>query len=163
MPAPVRGIVAPFEAVRFPQGSSLGIVYRRAAGAGGEWRVYAEARGQVEFDREFEYAWVALGAREAVLEALLRMPPGAVHSLDLRYVPMTDADLRGVGRLTGLKSLTLAGPEITDVGLEALNGLKRLEFLALEETSTTARGRSLLLGALPRCRLFTRAPPPIAG
>ena len=49
--------------------------------------------------------------------------------------------------------LLLSGPEITDAGLEHLEGLNKLKSLVLGDTQVTDAGVAKLKQALPECRI----------
>jgi hypothetical protein len=75
--------------------------------------------------------------------ALLReSSDGVVHleSLTVDFVPVTDAGLVRLSRLSQLQVLDLAGTQVTDVGLDYLEKLAQLKNLNLECTSITDVG-----------------------
>jgi hypothetical protein len=92
--------------------------------------------------------------------------PGAVK--DLPTVPfqltqvsvegcdqVSDASLKHLTRLSGLKILSLRGTRITDGALKYLAGLNGLEKLNLARTQVTPGGVAQLQKALPQCKVRT--------
>lgn len=59
---------------------------------------------------------------------------------------VTDTQLTLLGKLTGLKSLTLFQTDITDAGLIYLSGLTKLEYLDLSSSKVTDAGLAYLSG-----------------
>jgi hypothetical protein len=62
---------------------------------------------------------------------------------------VNDRGLEQIGRLRGLKLLTLNDNPITDAGLEHLVSLKRLTTLRVEQTDVSEAGVKRLTAALP--------------
>jgi len=60
---------------------------------------------------------------------------------------------------SGLKSLTLRGPNVTDDTLKYLHQMTRLEYLDLLGTQVTAQGIKELQEALPECEIHWTPPP----
>ncbi len=79
----------------------------------------------------------------------LRAIPDDVTKLALLDVPITDAGLRHLLRLTELTRMNLAGTLITDEGLLSLASLKKLRWLSVERTKVTAEGVSRLKAINP--------------
>jgi hypothetical protein len=52
----------------------------------------------------------------------------------------TDADLRGIAALKGLRFITVGGTEVTDAGLKELAGLEQLQTLIIDSTRVTGAG-----------------------
>jgi hypothetical protein len=61
-------------------------------------------------------------------------PGQPVTVVYLSGTPVTDADLAGIGALTGLKKIDFTGTKISDAGLEPLFTLQQLEEIVLENT-----------------------------
>ena len=69
-----------------------------------------------------------------------------------RSMPITDAGLTHVGRMSKLKHLAIQGP-ISDAGSRSLHGLVNLEKIALWDSRVTERGYVALCEALPDCHI----------
>jgi internalin A len=69
-----------------------------------------------------------------------------LRALDLPFVRMGDAGLRHLKGLTGLRSLGLTGTQVTNAGLEYLEGLAGLEELFLGHTEIGDAGLAHLGG-----------------
>jgi hypothetical protein len=70
-------------------------------------------------------------ATDGDLAVLAKLP--RLRILDLSGCPaLTDAGLAHVGKIAGLKSLSVWGPVLTEAGLEKLGGLRKLETLRLD-------------------------------
>jgi hypothetical protein len=65
----------------------------------------------------------------------------------------TDADLRHVRKLIGLKYLVLSGTPITDAGLEHLHEIHSLREVYLEDTQVTDAGVRKFQAALPHVQV----------
>jgi hypothetical protein len=63
-----------------------------------------------------------------------------VVQLDLEKLPVTDADLAGIGSLASLHDLSLNGTRVTDAGLAHLRGLPEIVTLYLAKTAVTDAG-----------------------
>src|SRR5260370_3867313 len=69
-----------------------------------------------------------------------------LRALGLNGSGVTDAGMRTVGGLTGLKSLQVHATKVTDTGLKELKGLRRLKCLTLTGTRVTDAGLKELTG-----------------
>ena len=56
--------------------------------------------------------------------------------------------------LKQLKTLNLAGTQVTDAGVEQLRGLTKLRLLNLRDTKVTDEGVEKLQQALPKCKII---------
>lgn len=63
-----------------------------------------------------------------------------LEELDLRFTPVSNADIQSIAPLKRLKRLNLQGTRITDVGLAALSDLHEIESLSVERTAVTDEG-----------------------
>ena len=77
-----------------------------------------------------------------------------VSWLCLGGTQVTDAGLEYLNGLTNLKKLWLNNTQVTDAGLEHLKGLTNLRYLFLIDTQVTAKGRAKLREELPSCWTF---------
>ena len=66
---------------------------------------------------------------------------------------MTDVGIGQLKALITLRTLDLAGTNVTDAGLEHLKGLTNLESLFLGETKVTDAGVEKLQHKLPNCEI----------
>lgn len=69
------------------------------------------------------------------------------------YAELTDDDLRGIGQITSLRRLRVNGKDITDAGLEYLQGLTNLVYLYVYAEGSTEEGYKRLKQALPNCEI----------
>ena len=83
--------------------------------------------------------------RPAVRKELALAAQGLnVTGLNMTGAPVADADLDALRGLKGLQWLALSGTQVTDAGLDALRGLKGLQWLALSGTQVTDAGLDAL-------------------
>jgi Leucine Rich repeat len=82
---------------------------------------------------------------DAMLEDVSRFPQITVLNLDGSR-SVTDAGVRQLARMTGLRHLDLSGTGVTDEGLEVLQALPELETVALRWTHVTDAGAAHLSG-----------------
>jgi hypothetical protein len=68
---------------------------------------------------------------------------------------VTDAGLKHMAWLSGLKVLNLQGTKVTDAGLKYLAALNGLETLNLGKTEVSPQGVAQLQKALPKCKVQT--------
>lgn len=87
------------------------------------------------------------------LEELLPVQKQVV-SLDLNKMPVTDEDLKIIGKFENLRRLNLNFTNITGIGLSALNSLKHLEYLSLSSTKVTRENLSALANLKNLKRLY---------
>jgi hypothetical protein len=73
---------------------------------------------------------------------------------DLGFTQITDAGLEHLEGLTNLEVLLLDGTRATDAGLMHLKGLTNLEVLYLDDTQITDEGVKKLQEALPKCMII---------
>jgi uncharacterized membrane protein len=71
-----------------------------------------------------------------------------VVSLSLNKLPVKDADLKSVSQFENLRRLDLNFTDVTDKGLDALNGLKHLHTLSLSGTKLSYAGLKEKVAAL---------------
>lgn len=95
--------------------------------------------------------WPAL--EEGSLEVLASLPDLETLTLDHAMVPgivgmprPTDRAMPLIGRLAGLKHLSIVGSEVGDAGLASIANLKQLRSLALSGTRVTDAGLAQLRG-----------------
>jgi Leucine-rich repeat (LRR) protein len=72
--------------------------------------------------------------------------PEEAFALFLNGTHVTDAGLKELAGLKGLKTLSLRGTHVTDAGLKELAGLKNLQWLNLSGTHVTDAGLKELAG-----------------
>ncbi len=77
----------------------------------------------------------------------------------LENTQITDAGLEHLEGLTKLEGLWLNGTQVTDAGLVHLEGLTKLEYLYLWNTQITDEGVKKLQEALPNCKIYHLTPP----
>ncbi|MFT5131184.1 MAG: hypothetical protein ACI8W8_004820 [Rhodothermales bacterium] len=61
-----------------------------------------------------------------------------------------------MGKLEGLKQLSIYATRITDAGLEHLKGLKLLNYVDVSHTKVTPEGVAALKAALPNANIYRR-------
>ncbi len=74
--------------------------------------------------------------------------------LKLGNMPLTDEDLKTVGKLASLVKLNLQKTKITDQGISQLKNLSELQYLNLAGTSVTTKGLEALSGLKKLHKLF---------
>ena len=82
------------------------------------------------------------------------LPGRPVVKVDLGLPRITDAGLKDLKELKGLRELWLDSTKITDAGLKELKELKELERLELSSTKVTDAGLKELKQALPKTQVF---------
>jgi hypothetical protein len=102
---------------------------------------------------EVSYPQSGITFTEEYLLPLKDLKPHLVH-LNLRGLPVTDAQLVHLQDLTGLTRLHLEKTKITDKGLEHLKGLVNLEYLNLYGTDVTDAGLANLEGMKKLAQLY---------
>lgn len=98
-------------------------------------------------------------SRLPVSDDVLAVIPETVTRLALVNVPVTDAGIPHLLRLTGLKRLNIAGTQITDTGLVALGGLENLEWVCVDRTQVTKQGVCKLTAARPGVEVMIESEP----
>jgi hypothetical protein len=92
------------------------------------------------------------GAAPDLLAAVAGNAPGLdkVQRLSLRNRPITDRDLAGCERLTGIWALDLTGTKVTDEGMAVVSKMATLKSLSLRGTAVGDEGllRLITLGRL---------------
>jgi internalin A len=88
---------------------------------------------------------------DADLKCLKDIP--GLKALHLISTKVTDAGLREVKDLKGLEELNLTSTAVTDAGLGELKDLKNLKTLYVQNTKVTAAGVAELQKALPKCKI----------
>lgn len=76
-----------------------------------------------------------------------------LKGLSLTNTPVTDASLKELAPLQGLQTLSLFKTKVTDAGLKDLAALKGLKRLYLDSTKVTDAGVAELQKALPDCMI----------
>lgn len=84
-----------------------------------------------------------------IAESSLAHVPAETECLSLENLPVTDAGVTHLLRLTGLTRLNLSGTAITDAGLGLLGALDRLRWLGVERTGVTEAAAAQLKARLP--------------
>jgi hypothetical protein len=113
----------------------------------------------VRFIEEFPYQYGSLSTPPTTAEGWLYLAELTyLQELDLvgRYscIPeITDDDLRGIGQIKSLRRLRVNGKDITDAGLEYLQGLTNLVYLYVYAEGSTEEGYKRLKQALPDCEI----------
>jgi hypothetical protein len=87
------------------------------------------------------------------LSPLGRLQPEDLQYLQLSSTRVTNAGLRYLQRLTGLRVLWLYDTHISDEGLIHLQGLTGLQVLNLRGTLVSRGGVDALQQALPECEI----------
>ncbi len=87
------------------------------------------------------------------LGGLPRWQPN-LELLRIQYVPVTDADLAAIGRLTRLRELVIQQAPVTDAGLGYLRKLDRLTLLALSACPNITDAGLVPLGRLPALKVL---------
>lgn len=85
-----------------------------------------------------------------ISESSLALVPAETAVLSLEDLPVTDAGVSYLLRLTGLTRLNLSGTAVSDAGLDLLGSLTHLRWLGVERTSATDEGIAHLKSQLPR-------------
>ena len=80
-------------------------------------------------------------------------PAKPVIEVNLNATEVTDAGLKELAGLKGLKRLGLAATKVTDAGLKELAALKGLQTVDLSEATVTFAGVAELQKALPDCKI----------
>jgi serine/threonine protein kinase/Leucine-rich repeat (LRR) protein len=101
--------------------------------------------------------------RKLVLDGVPVRSPQMVHILKLTSLTelclacptLTNLSVNGLGTMKRLERLSLSGSQVTDAGLKSLHGLTSLKELDLAKTKVTAAGVAALQKALPRCHVFS--------
>lgn len=92
----------------------------------------------------------ATAVGDASLPAVASM--ASLRELDLSECPVSDVGLEALRGHRRLERLWLTGTEVSDASLEVLLSLPRLQFLELSETGFTASGLERLKRARPRLK-----------
>ena len=132
-------------------GCGLGWLGPKAYQARRQQAVVAAIRqlgGKVAYDYEFNSKGEPSPNSESFRSAWLHALVGddcfgnvcEVSFEDMGNKPLTDADLKLLGGLTHLRTISLSGTEITDAGLEHLKGLTQLTQLDIDGTLVTDVG-----------------------
>jgi hypothetical protein len=98
-------------------------------------------------------------SRMPISDGVLAAVPNTVTALALVDTPVTDAGVRQLLRLSGLRRLNLTGTGVTDEGLAILVGLPDLEWLCVKRTATTADGTTKLRAQMPNLNLVAGTEP----
>ncbi len=77
-----------------------------------------------------------------------------LETLGVAHMPLTEDDMRHVGKLVNLQALNLRDTRVTDAGLAHLGTLRNLEVLCLNTPRITGAGLAHLAG-LPRLRMLS--------
>lgn len=158
--SPIHGVAFTAEGRYLATGNHDGTVYVLKLAEPGE--VFSIAGAETKAAQ-----WVLEVGGSVALECEGKaLMPGAVK--DLPTVPfqltqvsvegcnqVTDAGLKHLAGLSGLKELNLQGTKVTDAGLKHLTALTSLETLSLGKTQVTPGGVAQLQKALPQCKVRT--------
>ena len=79
---------------------------------------------------------------------------GTISKVTLR----SDAEVERFARLPGIRKIFLSGPGVTEVSIETLVDLPKLEELTLQNTSITFQDISRLERSLPNCTVIAYPP-----
>lgn len=74
------------------------------------------------------------------IQAKVQMRNGQIYGLQVNCDGYTDAEYEIIGKLTGLKSISLSGKELNDEQLKLLAGLKELESILINGSQLTDEG-----------------------
>jgi hypothetical protein len=85
--------------------------------------------------------------------------PREVTGLAMVDTQITDAGIRNLLRLTGLRRINLAGTKVTDDGLLALASLKEIKWVCLHRTQVTADGVSQFKAIHPNAEVLLNSEP----
>jgi len=108
------------------------------------WTLLAEAQGAVPIP---EGCYVRLQTHKTDLSFLEALDPDALFSLSCNGAGLVDAQLGPIVHLSGLRALDLGrNRDLTDAGLDQLGGLKKLEWLGIEQTGIACRDTQALEG-----------------
>lgn len=88
----------------------------------------------------FEVDLAGVGTADAGLATVHFRALWSLRTLNLSYSNVTDAGLQYIEGLGGLRALDLAGTRTTDSGLKHLKGLTQLQWLCLRNTHVTDVG-----------------------
>ncbi|MEW6658801.1 MAG: hypothetical protein AB1424_09080 [Thermodesulfobacteriota bacterium] len=89
----------------------------------------------------------------------LAVIPDTVTGLAIVDTPVTDACIHHLLRLTGIKRLNIAGTQISDDGLAALEELENLEWVCVNRTQVTNAGVNRLKVTRPNVTVLIEAEP----
>ena len=78
---------------------------------------------------------------------------GEIKALDLRWLPVTDADLLEISKLPRVETLWLDGAPITDTAVEAIGEMKTLRELKVSATKLSPEAVERLRQLLPECKV----------
>ncbi len=143
-PAATQPATQPARVLQFPRNRSLGILRVHQTGTDLEdddkWIPLSEARGQISVPAG---ALLRLDvSQEATkdLSPLAQLRPDDLHALSLFMTGAPPQVMEPIGKLTGLKDLSLRKTAVDDASLRHLAGLLQLESLSLSETPITDQG-----------------------
>jgi len=159
LPAPAKALgqkplptPVPSKVLIFPKDFSLGTIRARDKNSRSpeDWKLLgkkSQAQGSVRvpLDMDLRLDVDPKGAKH--LEVLIDgFKNTDLFMLNLGRLSVTDADMKYVGRISGLHILNLRGTPITDKGVAHLSFLTRLETLYLDNTKITDNGLDYLKG-----------------
>lgn len=131
-----------FRRMTFPAGPPRGVLYTTddLAAPMASWKLVGRASGRVSVpaDRSLVLRVGFEGERD--LSFLDGFGPDHFQGLALDTGEAAEADLVYLADLTGLRSLTIANPNLTDAGLDHLSTLRSLRRLALTGAEVTDAG-----------------------
>lgn len=92
---------------------------------------------------------------QRVTDASLKIIGGlkGLRDLNLSYTKISDAGLEHLAPLPKLERLLLLQTSVSDAGVRHLVALRQLTYLAFNGTKITAKGREMLKKGLPKVRL----------
>ena len=139
------------QTLKFPPDKSVGIVFESVMKSPWEEsfdKKLANARGEVKLPAGTKLHLQINFVGGEDLSWLAKFKPDDFVSIDLRTTPVTDDQLKYVGRLTGTRILHLNDTDVTDAGLLALSKLSQLRYLGMTKTSIKGTGLKALCPSL---------------
>ncbi len=159
VPSAEQSPAKPERVLYFPADRSLGQIFIGPARRDhdieqiwDDWQRFAEARGKVEIPggKDVRLDVSTEGVKD--LSPLAALQPGDLQALKLTDTS-TDECLKHVGKLSGLKYLSIAGENVTDTGLAYCAGLTGMIYLDASGTKITDQSLKVI-GRLPRLEVL---------
>jgi len=130
----------------------------RQLGGGAEWETHHSLPFLPRQRSCFRVTFCGrLPKSETDFRFLLGMP--SVRSLYLSGIPVTDEQMKMIGRCRLLEFLNIGKAQITDVGLRELRNCRKLRDLHCGNTMIRGRGFNELAGTVPLEKLWTDGSP----
>jgi chromosome segregation ATPase len=158
--APVEPVDAPRamdapgpRVVHFPGERTLGTLSIRSWDyPEGVWRVHGDARGPMSLGGEHVVKLTIPNAEKLDLAPLAKLGAEDLYALTLSGPGVTDAQLKNIAPLSGLRELAIEQAGITAAGLEVLRAMPGLRSLSLRDTPLPAGAVDILggLGSLEK-------------